>query len=598
MQKFYPLVLGALFLATACQTQIASVEEEVASTQGVSFATAIDSRVAGSVFESGDLISVSAFSDEALSVLYADNVEYEYSNGIFSSEDPILYNLFDDIDALTFRAIYPSQTQFDSEFAFSVFSDQSEGDNYMFSDLMIAQTEATTSVKPVLSFSRLLTQIVVDVRDQDGTVIDDAKVIVYGMTSVDVNLNTGDLAPSGSAQGITAADNGNGSYKVVLPAQSYEAGDIFIEVIESDGTVTTKELPSGMTLESGSSYNVDITIVEEVVVEYYADGDVVQWMTESAGASSPVHLIIVGDGYIEEDYAVGGAFDQDAQTAINSFFALEPYATYKDYFRVSTVAAFSEERGATVQTTTTYDNVPAQDKNTVFSSILAGGSSTGISCDYDAVYEYAYKVPGVGLTQIQGTTIIVMINLEVYAGTCMMSSDGKSVSMCPVGSTFSAIVQHEAGGHGFGRLLDEYRYYSSSLPSSSISTITTFRKYDTYFGYNIDLTGSTSEVHWKDYFSRDGYGAVDLIEGGYLYYYDVWRPETISCMEDNRGYYNAPSREAMVRRIFSTSGSTFNIDDFIAKDIIKSDPYAASAPYLGAAASDMPHLGEPILVVE
>jgi hypothetical protein len=43
-------------------------------------------------------------------------------------------------------------------------------------------------------------------------------------------------------------------------------------------------------------------------------------------------------------------------------------------------------------------------------------------------------------------------------------------------------------------------------------------------------------------------------------------------MHDNRYYYDAPSREAIVRRIMRASGSTFDLNAFVAKDIIKSDP--------------------------
>ena len=39
-------------------------------------------------------------------------------------------------------------------------------------------------------------------------------------------------------------------------------------------------------------------------------------------------------------------------------------------------------------------------------------------------------------------------------------------------------------------------------------------------------------------------------------------------------YYNAPSREAIVRRIMRASGKTFNMDDFIAKDIVRSTSQA------------------------
>ena len=330
-----------------------------------------------------------------------------------------------------------------------------------------------------------------------------------------------------------------------------------VQAIDAFGAVTDSEVRSFTTGDGGA----------------YKDGEVTTYQMESAGAPKPIHLVFMGDGFIEEDYFEGGAFDQAVETAVNAFFGLEPYKTYKDYFRVSTVAVYSQERGATV--IKDMSTVKAQKKNTAFAATLEGGNSTGTSCNYDKVFSYAKKVSGVTEDALENTTVFLLINIDAYAGTCMMESTGRSISMCPMGkSSFEPVVCHEGGGHGFGRLLDEYRYTQSELPADMKNQIKSWRSIDPYYGYNIDITGSRDEVHWNHYFSRSGYDAVGLFEGGYLYYYGVWRPEYLSCMEDNRMYYNAPSREAIVRRIMRASGKTFNMDDFIAKDIVRSTSQA------------------------
>lgn len=311
----------------------------------------------------------------------------------------------------------------------------------------------------------------------------------------------------------------------------------------------------------------------------YADGEITRWQTETAGAPMPVHLIIMGDGYIADDYVAGGAFDQHVEQAIEAFFGVEPFTTYRNYFRISTVAVYSQEQGATVLKD--MSGCKAQTRNTAFSATLEGGNSTGTSCDYDKVFSYALKVPGTTDAVLRNTTVLLLINLNVYAGTCLMESTGRSVSMCPAGPTFGAVVSHEGGGHGFGRLLDEYRYYNASLPESEKTQITQWRAIDPYYGYNISLTNDRSQVHWKQYFTTSGYEAVSLYEGACLYTMGVWRPEYISCMEDNRAYYNAPSREAIVRRICRASGTTFSMSTFLANDKVKSDNTRATrAPEL------------------
>ena len=322
----------------------------------------------------------------------------------------------------------------------------------------------------------------------------------------------------------------------------------------------------------------------------YKDGEISTYRMEASGAK-PVHLVFMGDGFIEDDYTEGGAFDQAVETAVNALFSLEPYATYQDYFRVSTVAVYSQERGATVKKA--MSNCPAQTKNTAFSATLEGGNSTGTSCNYDKVFSYALKVQDVDDAALKNTTVFLLINLDVYAGTCMMEYTGRSVSMCPMGkSSFEKVVCHEGGGHGFGRLLDEYRYYDSPLPNDQKSSLTSWRSADPYFGNNIDITGDRNRVHWKDYFNRTGYEAVSMYEGAYLYHQGVWRPEYNSCMNDNIFYFNAPSREAIVRRIMKGAGASFNMDNFIKNDKVKKDPTTKSN-YVEA---DLPPLAPPIMI--
>ena len=65
----------------------------------------------------------------------------------------------------------------------------------------------------------------------------------------------------------------------------------------------------------------------------------------------------------------------------------------------------------------------------------------------------------------------------------------------------------------------------------------------------------------------DGYENEDLYEGGYASYKTgVWRPEIISCMFDNRPYFNAWSRYLIMERVYSVCEETFNKSVFLAVD--------------------------------
>lgn len=308
--------------------------------------------------------------------------------------------------------------------------------------------------------------------------------------------------------------------------------------------------------------------------QLYSDGEVIIYQTYSApDATREVNLVVVGDGFTEEDYGRNGAFDVAAEKAISAFFSVEPFPTYREYFTVYKVVAYSEERGATVQRDFTYSSQRSQTKNTVFGSVLEGGTSTGIYCDDETVFDYALKIPAITEEELTNTTIIVIINLDVYAGTAILYLDGKSIALCPMGSnTFEEIVYHEAGGHGFGRLLDEYIYYTNqSYPATSSQELNQFRQGDVWsFGANLSVTNDRESVHWKHYFEKSGYEMVGLYEGGGMYGKGVWRPEENSAMNDNAPYFNAPSREAIVRRIMSINNKAFDYDTYYSRDRIES----------------------------
>lgn len=367
-------------------------------------------------------------------------------------------------------------------------------------------------------------------------------------------------------------------------------GSVTIEVSENYSDQDRSTIIS----VSAGSLSGAITISQGSLL--YSEGDVISHQTFSATkASRAVNLVIVGDGFIKDDYYPGGAFDEAAERAIEAFFSVEPFPSYREYFSVYKVVAYSEERGATVQRDFSGPQGPKrQTKNTVFSSILEGGTSTGIDCDEDTVFEYALKVAGMTESELTKTTIVVIINLEVYAGTTIMYLDGRSIALCPMGDTYEEIVYHEGSGHGFGRLMDEYIYYTNqSFPVNEIQTLDQFRQGDAWnFGANLSTTDNRDEVHWKHYFGKTGYGMVGLYEGGALYGKGVWRPEENSCMNDNSPYFNAPSREAIVRRIMSINGVGFDYDTFYAYD--KYEPVSVSSPRARSLTSKAP-LAPPIL---
>ncbi len=302
------------------------------------------------------------------------------------------------------------------------------------------------------------------------------------------------------------------------------------------------------------------------VKKSYFDGQYKVAQTNTKGLR-PSEILFIGDGYISEDFEEGGIFDRDIDNGIEYFFEIEPYKSYREYFTIYKQAGYSIDRG-----------VKQTDKSvmkyTKFGVDFLGGSS--LSADTDEVFKYAKMIPGVDDQKLKEMLIILVVNQDRYAGTCWIWTDGKAIAICPVstsntaGQHFRNLIYHEAGGHGYGRLADEY--ITSANAGKTINEEYK-SKYNTFknagFYPNVDLTGDPANVKWKHFINLPGYNRVGTVEGGFYFPLGVWRPEQSSCMQYNEAYYNAPSREKMVQRILSIAQEPYSLDIFMQKDIQK-----------------------------
>ena len=276
-------------------------------------------------------------------------------------------------------------------------------------------------------------------------------------------------------------------------------------------------------------------------------------LKEATSGKTSANIIILGDGFTKEDYTDNGPFYTAAKRAMDGLFSVEPFKTYSSYFRVQTVTAYSKEQG------TSFKNSSSQ-KNTIFSVVLEGGNSTGISGDNAEVFRYALQAQGINNQALKNSTVIVIVNYPTYAGTTTMYSDGRAIAYVTLSqgtsqqTKFEHVVVHEAGGHGFGMLSDEYYSQNSGSITNDKDALEELQQWQTYgLMQNVSLTANHSLCPWKYIFTmpqyNTEYSSVNTYEGGALFAKGVWRAEPISCMEDNRPYFSAPSRFAIVKRI-------------------------------------------------
>ena len=300
----------------------------------------------------------------------------------------------------------------------------------------------------------------------------------------------------------------------------------------------------------------------------YSDGEVMTLSTATKGHG--IDIVFIGDGYDAKDIAKG-TFKQNTEDGFKHFFGIEPYATYKDYFNVYAVVSKSDDSGiGTVNTVI----------DTKFGSYFTQNRIK--APDPDKCFKWAKHADS--SIDFSKSLVIMLMNTSTYEGVTMMYGDGSAIACCPVSTDaypydFRGIIQHEAGGHGFGKLGDEYIYHNAFIqtcdckdgcehPRGDDDTMTSYGIYKSKGWYkNLSMTADAKQVPWAHLIYHKNYSdKVDMYEGGYMHTRGVYRSEATSCMNNNIPYYSAISRQAIVERIKAYAGETFDFDDFVAKD--------------------------------
>ncbi len=353
---------------------------------------------------------------------------------------------------------------------------------------------------------------------------------------------------------------------------SVESKPDWVEVSPSSGTgkaevaISIKELTTGsgnrsgevVFLLDGKDYRSRMTV--EQYDYQYGDGDVLTLQKASVGKG--VNIVLLGDCFDAKDISEG-KYLQALQDAYTYFFDIEPYVTYKDYFNVYGVFGLSEDSGiGTVNTI----------REARFGSQYV--LNEGVSPDFEAAFEAACLAPIEGDVS---TTLVVMIeNSYDYGGLTYMWGDGSAVAVVPMSTDpapydFRGLVHHEAGGHGFGKLADEYIYHNAFIQSCSctccdhLSELNQMKSYGFYD--NVSLSGSLNDVPWSHFILDAQYSnTVDVYEGAFFHTRGVYRSESVSCMNNNIPYYNAISRESIVKRIKRYAGEEYSFEEFKVKD--------------------------------
>ena len=306
--------------------------------------------------------------------------------------------------------------------------------------------------------------------------------------------------------------------------------------------------------------------------DYEYDEDEFITLQEASKGNGKINIVLLGDGYNAKDISEGKLLE-NINEAYGHFFDIEPYRTYRDYFNVYTAVSVSPESGIGSVNTIIYNKFNTTAKDGVTLSGRNGDS------DFNYIIKYICDAPGVSSDNLDQTLVIMVPNTYDYGGICYMWGEGFAIAYCPMSNygyplDFRGVIQHEAGGHGFGKLGDEYIYHNAFIDACSCSCCGHVYAFNLSKGMgwydNLSLTGKMSEVPWSHLIFHEKYHEiVDIFEGGYMHNRGVYRSEQNSCMNNDIPYYSTISRESIVKRIKAFAGEEYSFEDFVANDVIE-----------------------------
>lgn len=352
------------------------------------------------------------------------------------------------------------------------------------------------------------------------------------------------------------------SWCTVTPTQGFKKTQVTLTINAMEATSGSRE-GDVVFLLKGKEYTTRCHVRQDGY--QHGEDEFVTLQQATKGNNGGINIVVVGDGYDSRSIA-DGTYLREMQEAVDNFFGVEPYTTYRDYFNVYAPIALSTEKGVGTVNTIIYNRF-----NTTYTE------GVGLDCDKEALLDYVTGAPTVTRNNLKQTLVIVIPNSNAYGGITHLWATGEAIAFCPKSDypfplDARGLIQHEAGGHGFAKLGDEYIYHNAFISAckcqdgcghdSAIKQAKMLGWYD-----NLELTGKMDKVGWKHLIFDPRYsGVVDVFEGGYMHSRGVFRSEQNSCMNNNIPYFSTISRESIVKRIKRYAGETFNFEEFVTLD--------------------------------
>ena len=298
-------------------------------------------------------------------------------------------------------------------------------------------------------------------------------------------------------------------------------------------------------LKQQSGYELKTKYVSS---DYSKNGKITKLLTHSKGAGIPV--VITGEAFTDR---MSDEYDDLSKVAMNYFFSTPPYRDFKDYFDVYSLLMISpnEEVGLNMVYGTKYE-----------------GDSYFI--DINKVGDVIEKYLSLSSNNLLSIVLLNEIKDEANRARCYYATDGFGVAISPVDEDLEGIIHHEAGGHGFAFLADEYSSDGNKTYGAAEKADLDKRH---SIGWNLNLSyfNTSTTVPWKDFWTDPAYApeAVAAYEGGDAQYkFGVYRSTDNSTMNSQYEFdkFNPQSRWLIYQEICKRAGLACTLEAFKAYD--------------------------------
>ena len=186
-----------------------------------------------------------------------------------------------------------------------------------------------------------------------------------------------------------------------------------------------------------------LTIEENALytsTDYSKDGEVFILQKHSIG--NGVKLVLMGDFFVDTDMNPGGVYETKMKEAMEYYFSIEPFLSLREYFDVIGIKAVSKHNQINYES--------------AFSTNTITLGST-FDSDKDKCMKFAQKA--ISNDNLDDVSVIMVLNVFSPYSQADLFGNNFSIAYCPLDEqlqTDKYMVNHEANGHGFGLLADEY----------------------------------------------------------------------------------------------------------------------------------------------